>query len=247
MFNVIHIPYFLMGILSVLCWSVIWYLIKPKSYILVKDGEFYSRLQIVTHHVLAIFIVFTLLAIFVPKNGNSHPSNLSMSIFLFGIVSSVILLIYLGKNKISLKRKQSMESIDAQPTQPIQSIPQYKEPTLYVSPTESTVQPWNTMPSDDSTGHIHDEITLVGFRYVLDYKDRHGNITTRGIDITGVHKEYGNNRWYFIADTQEGERTFKSQRVIRLKDQWFDKQYSNAKEVREHLLSEYDVVEDLEY
>ena len=44
---------------------------------------------------------------------------------------------------------------------------------------------------------ILDDIDLAGFRYVLDYKDRFGNVTIRGIDIIGVHKEYGNNRWYF--------------------------------------------------
>ena len=57
---------------------------------------------------------------------------------------------------------------------------------------------------------------------------------------------YGNNRWYFIADTIDGERTFKSQRVISLKDQWFNNKYNSAKAIREHLLSEYDVIEDVE-
>lgn len=124
-------------------------------------------------------------------------------------------------------------------------VKSYKEPTVYVSPPAGEYQPWNQIPDfankDDS---IDDDVNLVGFRYVLDYQDRHGNITTRGINITGVHKEYGNNRWYFLADTTDGERTFKSQRVISIKDQWFDKTYSTAKEVREHILSEYDVIVD---
>lgn len=82
------------------------------------------------------------------------------------------------------------------------------------------------------------------YRYVLEYKDSNGNNTVRGIDITTVYKGYQNSRWYFKADTEHGERTFKSQRVIRLKDQYSNSIYNNAKEVREHLLSEYDVLED---
>ncbi|QNX72849.1 hypothetical protein [Acinetobacter seifertii] len=122
-------------------------------------------------------------------------------------------------------------------------VKSYKEPTVYVSPPIGEYQPWNQIPdfakNDDSI-----DVDLTGYRYVLEYQDRHGNITTRGIDITGVHKEYGNNRWYFLADTLDGERTFKSQRVISLKDQWFNRTYSTAKEVRKHIISEYDVIEE---
>lgn len=74
------------------------------------------------------------------------------------------------------------------------------------------------------------------YRYVLEYKNAYGSITIRGIDITHVHKGYYKTRWYFDADTDDGERTFKSQRVIRLKDQNTGITYDTAKEIREHIL-----------
>lgn len=80
---------------------------------------------------------------------------------------------------------------------------------------------------------------IPNYRYVLEYRDASGSVTIRGIDITSVHKSYQNTRWYFETDTDDGERTFKSQRVIRLKDQWTNTTYDTAKEVREHLLDEY--------
>ncbi|WP_318342452.1 hypothetical protein [Acinetobacter sp. 16] len=75
------------------------------------------------------------------------------------------------------------------------------------------------------------------YRYVLEYRDASGSVTIRGIDITRIHKGYQNTRWYFEADTDDGERTFKSQRVIRLKDQWTDVTYNTAEEIRQHLLT----------
>ncbi|MBJ9903651.1 ABC-2 transporter permease [Acinetobacter bereziniae] len=131
----------------------------------------------------------------------------------------------------------------------------YKEPTIYVSPSIGEYQPWNRVSYHDKNDfdEDHDEIELdselpeySGYRYSLEYKDRFGTLTNRGIDITAVHKNYSNNRWYFLADTNAGERTFKSQRVVRLKDQWFGKTYNTSKEIREHILSEYDVIEDFE-
>ncbi|MEB3755102.1 hypothetical protein [Acinetobacter sp. MD2(2019)] len=79
------------------------------------------------------------------------------------------------------------------------------------------------------------------YRYVLEYRDASGSVTIRGIDIISVHKGYQNTRWYFEADTEDGERTFKSQRVIRLKDQWTNTIYATAEQVREHLLANYDI------
>lgn len=84
---------------------------------------------------------------------------------------------------------------------------------------------------------------IPSYRYVIEYKNGKGNETVRGIDILAVHK-HSNNRWYFLADTDEGERTFKSQRVIRLKDQWSQQIFATSKNIRKHLLSEYDVIED---
>lgn len=77
------------------------------------------------------------------------------------------------------------------------------------------------------------------YRYVLEYRDASGSITIRGINITIVYKGYQNTRWYFKADTDDGERTFKSQRVMRLKDQWTNTLYETVKGVREHILNEY--------
>lgn len=132
--------------------------------------------------------------------------------------------------------------------------PAYKEPTLYVSPPPGEYQPWNQIPDfakkkddedDDLDEFEYESIDrkqeeISGFRYALNYKDRNGNVTTRGVDITKVYKVYGYNRWYFKADTLDGERTFKSERVISLRDQWFNKRYSSSKTIREYLLSEYD-------
>lgn len=92
---------------------------------------------------------------------------------------------------------------------------------------------------------LEDDLPIIPLnRYVIEYKDSKGNITVRGIDITAVHKHYNNNRWYFLADTDDGSRTFKSQRVIKLKDQWSNQIYKTSKSIREHLLSEYEVIED---
>lgn len=125
--------------------------------------------------------------------------------------------------------------------------PQFKKATVYIPPSVGEYQSWNQTPDfAKKDNEILDDIDLAGFRYVLDYKDRFGNVTTRGIDIIGVHKEYGNNRWYFFAETIEGERTFKSQRVMRLKDQWFNQEFTTAKAIREHILSEYEVIQDIE-
>ncbi|MBF7687725.1 hypothetical protein [Acinetobacter rathckeae] len=77
------------------------------------------------------------------------------------------------------------------------------------------------------------------YRYILKYEDAHENITIRGIDITHVYKRYENNKWYFDADTDDGERTFQSQRVILLKDQWTSTTYKTSKDVREHILDEH--------
>ena len=127
------------------------------------------------------------------------------------------------------------------------SEPQFKEPTRYVSPPTGEYQPWNQIPDFvKKKDELLDDLDLAGFRYVLKYKDRFGNVTTRGVDITGVHKEYGNNRWYFFANTIKGIKTFKSQRVISLKDQWYSQTYSTPQTVREHLLASYDVIEDIE-
>ena len=96
----------------------------------------------------------------------------------------------------------------------------------------------------EDDGSYHSLSKIPYYRYVLEYRDASGSVTIRGIDITSVHKGYQNTRWYFEADTDDGERTFKSQRVIRLKDQWTNTTYDTAKEVREHILSEYDAIED---
>lgn len=82
------------------------------------------------------------------------------------------------------------------------------------------------------------------YRYDLYYKDRFGNETMREIDIISIRKADGNNRWYFEADTEDGDRTFKSQRVIELKDNWTGEKYDTAKAIREHLLDEYPVFDD---
>ncbi len=82
------------------------------------------------------------------------------------------------------------------------------------------------------------------YRYELDYKDRFGNKTTRYIDVIAVQKEWGNNRWYFVADTEEGERTFKSERVIELRDSWTGEVFSTSKSVREHIVKNYPETDD---
>lgn len=95
----------------------------------------------------------------------------------------------------------------------------------------------------EDDGSYHSLSKIPYYRYVLEYRDANGNVTVRGIDITSVYKGYQNTRWYFKADTDDGERTFKSQRVIRLKDQWTNTTYDTAKEVREHILTEHSVTE----
>lgn len=100
-------------------------------------------------------------------------------------------------------------------------------------------KPANSIPhSSTNYGHLPN---IQYYRYVLEYKDSNGKITIRGVDITTVHKGYQNTRWYFNADTDDGERTFKSQRVIRLKDQWTNTVYETAEEIRKHLLSEHPI------
>ncbi|MCU4483651.1 hypothetical protein [Acinetobacter ursingii] len=84
---------------------------------------------------------------------------------------------------------------------------------------------------------------ISNYRYVLEYRDASGSVTIRGIDITRIHKGYQNTRWYFEADTDDGERTFKSQRVMRLKDQWTDTTYDTSKEIRNHILSAHNISE----
>ncbi|MDH1070222.1 hypothetical protein N5B96_12170 [Acinetobacter johnsonii] len=99
--------------------------------------------------------------------------------------------------------------------------------------------------SDSRSYDLEDELPVISlYRYVIEYKDGKGNNTIRGIDITAVHKHPNNNRWYFLANTDSGNRTFKSQRVIQLKDQWCNQIYKTSQSIREHLLSEYDVIED---
>lgn len=90
-------------------------------------------------------------------------------------------------------------------------------------------------PIKQTTHHI--------YRYLIEYQDRHGNISERHINILVIHKLYNNNRWYFLADTDDGERTFKSERVICLTDHWHNRIYRNTTEIRNHLLSEYEVSE----
>ena len=145
-----------------------------------------------------------------------------------------------------IKGEVEQEEVQVDSSQ-LSTLPSYKESTPYISPTEPNDQPCNQVPDfEDKNDEILDDLDLAGFRYVLEYKDRFGNTTTRGIDITGVHKEYGNNRWYFLADTIDGERTFKSQRVISLQDQWYGEIYNTSKTIREHLLASYDVIEDID-
>lgn len=82
------------------------------------------------------------------------------------------------------------------------------------------------------------------YRYNLEYLDRFGSPSVREVNIIIVHKYIGNNRWYFLAETEDGERTFKSQRVICLTDQWNNRIFDNSSEIRNHLLSEYEVSEN---
>ncbi|ODL94393.1 hypothetical protein AXH21_13335, partial [Acinetobacter pittii] len=114
----LYIPYVLMGILCVLCWTILWYIIRPTSYFLVKEKTPFPRLQIFLHHILAIFILFVLLAIFIPDDGTTQPSNIDIILFLLSIVGTITFLIYFGKNKIDLIRKKE-EVINNQPVQPV--------------------------------------------------------------------------------------------------------------------------------
>lgn len=187
----------------------------------------------------------------------------SILLFIFTLIIFPILIVIdivsprysekIKKALLNLEKKIEGEATQVELKDSVDHVPvssAYKEPTVYVPKTEPEYQPWNQIPDfskDDEFDDVEeDDIDLAGFRYVLDYKDKYGNVTTRGVDILGVHKVYGNNRWYFIADTIDGERTFKSQRVISLKDQWFNTKYNSSKAIREHILSEYDVIEDVE-
>lgn len=105
---------------------------------------------------------------------------------------------------------------------------------------------WLILKKSNQEDYISNTLPDISFyRYVLEYKDASGNITIRGIDISLVYKGYQNTRWYFKADTDDGERTFKSQRVMRLKDQWTATTYETAREVREHILSEHRISESI--
>lgn len=219
-----------------------------------------SRFYLFVSWLLVSVIGFVVVCLFIISSGFKEGMEQPIGSFFVGFFAGIPLLYFLNKKKFNIKKVIKEKPLKIEKIVPVVNVNQpsvventqveaksYKEPTVYVSSPVGEYQPWNQIPDfakkDDS---IDDDIDLAGYRYVLEYQDRHGNITTRGIDITGVHKEYGNNRWYFLADTLDGERTFKSQRVISLKDQWFVKTYSTAKEVREHILSEYDVIEDLD-
>ena len=95
----------------------------------------------------------------------------------------------------------------------------------------------NIEPEKEEIGS--EKLESIMYRYELDYKDRFGNITTRNIDVIGVQKEWSNNRWYFIADTSEGERTFKSERVRELRDNWTGETFKTSKAIRDHLVKNY--------
>lgn len=183
----------------------------------------------------------------------------SILLFIFTLIIFPILIVIdivsprysekIKKALLNLEKKIEGEATQVELKDSVDHVPvssAYKEPTVYVPKTKPEYQPWNQIPDFNKDDEFEDDLDLVGFRYVLKYKDRHGGVTTRGVDITGVHKEYGNKRWYFFAKTVAGIKTFKSQRVICLKDQWYGEIYNTPQAIREHLLANYDVVEDVD-
>lgn len=266
-----YLAYVLVGIFTVFSWSIFFYLVKPNAFIIIENSQVLSRWKILLHWFLISLIIFIVLCLIIPSEQAVSERGVPMFALFLGMIISIVGLFLLGKSKINIdtnkkagnqikedwgKLKQDWN--DIKPKKDTQLIKEkeseisrtdvisYKEPTQHVSSKEPIYQPLNQALDFEKDDDILDDLDLVGFRYVLDYKDKYGNVTSRGVDILGVHKEYGNNRWYFIANTIDGERTFKSQRVISLKDQWFNTKYNSSKAIREHILSEYDVIEDVE-
>ena len=264
-----YLAYVLVGIFTVFSWSIFFYLVKPNAFIIIENSQVLSRWKILLHWFVISLIIFIVLCLIIPSEQAVSERGVPMFALSLGMIISIVGLFLLGKSKINIDTnkkagnqiKEDWEKLkkdwnDIKSKKDVQLIkktktPQTvvispKEPTPHVSSKEPIYQPLNQAPDFEKDDDILDDLDLVGFRYVLDYKDKYGNVTSRGVDILGVHKEYGNNRWYFIADTIDGERTFKSQRVISLKDQWFNNKYNSSKAIREHLLSEYNVIEDVE-
>ncbi|KRJ24870.1 hypothetical protein APC81_06485 [Acinetobacter baumannii] len=267
-----YLTYVLVGIFTVITWSILFYLVKPSAFFIVENNQTLSRWKILLHWFLITLIVFIIFCLIVPSEQTLKEHDAPISVLFLGMIATFIGLFLLGKNKINIdKNKKASEQLKEdwkklkqdwdkeKPQKEVQineenkhvklkeEVISDKEQPIYISSTEAIYQPSNQIVNFEKDDcEILDNLDLAGFRYVLNYKDRHGNVSVRGVDITGVHKEYGNNRWYFIADTIDGERTFKSQRVISLEDQWFSQKYETAKSIREHLLSEYDVIEDIE-
>ncbi|WP_206449982.1 hypothetical protein, partial [Acinetobacter baumannii] len=104
-----YIMYFLIGILFVISWSVLWFLIKPRSYFLTIHHAPVSRLKIFFHHLAAVFAILVLMAVVVPNEPNQAATGSELLVFLLGIISTIVFLIYFGKNKINLGKKDNVQ------------------------------------------------------------------------------------------------------------------------------------------
>ncbi|UOG18656.1 hypothetical protein [Acinetobacter sp. PK01] len=255
----LYLADFIVGVFSIFIFSLFYYLIKPKHFFLTINHQQLSRGNILLYWFVITLIIFIMLCIAVPKQTMPKDSDVDAILYLIGMVAAFFFLRYGSKKKFNIYKNNKV-SVQAKPQNIPESVPEkvpelpsYKEPTLYVSPSSPSYQPWNEIPkfdSDDEDEFHHEVKERSGvdlsalYRYELDYKDRFGKVTTRFIDVTGVQKEWGNNRWYFVADTAEGERTFKSERVIELRDNWTGDVFSTSKSVRDHLVKNYPEVDD---
>ncbi|HHP4836660.1 hypothetical protein [Acinetobacter baumannii] len=246
----IFIASFLIGVFFISSWSIFYYLIKPNTFFLTINQQSISRWNVLLYWFLLNLIIFILLCLFVPIDQEESP----LTAIFFGMGVALIGLFYCSKNKINLNRKKKVSDqlkIDRQEIR--QEFKPKKEdvPVMPKVSVKATVTYEESKPkiidSDISAieqviDHVEHDVEIdpsVIFRYELDYKDRFGNITTRFIDVIAIQKELGNNRWYFVADTPEGERTFKSERVRELRDSWTGEVFRTSKAVRDHLVKNY--------
>ena len=73
------------------------------------------------------------------------------------------------------------------------------------------------------------------YRYKLDYCDRDGDYSTRLINVLYLEKSDAVNRWFFEAETPDGRRTFRTERVRCLHNIKTGQKYYGVVAVREYL------------
>ena len=252
----LYLADFLIGFLSIFSFSIFYYLIRPNHFFLTINQKELSRGNILLYWFLFTLIIFIILCIAIPKDNVAEQSGTDLILSLFGMVAAIFSLKHGSNNKIDIDKnkkaseqfKEDWQKFKAEIKPQKADIPELPKVTVTA---KVTYEESKSEPKPQSVEDFHEEVeSFKGlnpadlFRYELDYKDRFGNKTTRYIDVIAVQKEWGNNRWYFVADTEDGERTFKSERVIELRDSWTGEVFSSSKSVREHIVKNYPETDD---